>query len=140
MSKTLSTLIRLNQFHVDEKRRALKQLQEQEGATRQAIAELEERMRSEGEAAGNDPDMLRGHAAFVQGAKFKIAQFEQFIEHLQPQLEAARDELAEAFEELKKAEITKERRDAEERKEQDRLEQQELDELGMLRHRRNQQE
>ena len=136
MSKTLSTLIRLNQFHVDERRRALKQLQEQEDATLRAIAELHERMRSEGEAAGNDPDMLRGHAAFVQGAKIKIAQFEQFLEHLAPQLEQARNELAEAFEELKKAEITKERRDSEERRERDRQEQQELDELGMLRHRR----
>lgn len=140
MSKTLSTLIRLNQFHVDEKRRALKELQEQEDATRQAIADLETAMVREGEAAGGNADMLRDHAAFVQGAKFKISQFEQFLEHLQPQLDQARDELAEAFEELKKAEITKDRRDEADRKEQNRLEQQELDELGMLRHRRRQQE
>ena len=140
MSKTLSTLIRLTQFQVDEKRRALKELQDQEDATNRAIADLRQQMVDEGVKAGSDPDMLRGYAAFVAGAKIKIAQFHSFLEHLQPQLDDARDQLALAFEEQKKVELTKQARDEEDRKERNRQEQQELDELGMLRHRRQKME
>jgi len=59
------------------------------------------------------------------------------LQDLQPEIEAARDELAEAFANQKKYEIAKENRDAAELSDQTRKENLELDELGLNKHRRN---
>lgn len=138
MTDTLDTLVRLTQFQLDEKRRALKQVQDQEDATYVAIATMKSDRVREAEKAKEDVNLLQAYATFAAMTKTKIEGLEKFLEELAPQIEVARGELEEAFGEYKKVEISRDNRRAEELAEENRKEQIEMDELGMQGHRRKQ--
>lgn len=134
--KTLNTLIRLAKFEVDERRRAMKVLLEREDEILRAIAELDDHVRIEAEAARNEPDFATSYGTFLRRARSERASLLEKLEELRPAIEAARDALAEAFEELKKVEITRDNRKEEIKREEERREQIELDEVGLQSHRR----
>lgn len=136
MSDTLDTLVRLTKFELDEKRRALKFLQDQEDATYEAIKKLEDERIFEASKAKNDVHLLQAYGAFAAMAKKKIAALHLFLTELSPQLETAREELATTFGEYKKVEISRDNRRAKELEEQNHKEQKEMDDLGMQGHRR----
>ena len=136
MSDTLNTLVRLTQFELDEKRRALKALQDQEDATHAAISQLEKDRVYEAAKAKEDISLLKAYGSFAVMTKQKIGGLQAFLVELAPQLEAAREELTDAFGEYKKVEISRDNRRADELAEENRKEQIEMDELGMQGHRR----
>ncbi|RED53585.1 flagellar FliJ family protein [Aestuariispira insulae] len=138
MSKTLDTLVRLNQFDVDERRRELKVIQEEEDRLIAEIASLDLRIEEEKNTARQQPEYAVAYVRFLNWARAEKVRIHGKIGALQPLLEHARDKLAEAFAELKKAEITRDNRREQEMQDQKNKEQQELDELGMERHRRSQ--
>jgi flagellar export protein FliJ len=131
--KSRETLIRLKRFQVDERRRKVAQIETMIDEFERMNAELEREISAEQAKAGiSDP----GHFAYPTYAKAAISRRDNLarsIGDLKVQLEDARGDLAEAFEELKKVEILEERDQQRERSEQAAREQAELDRIGAQR-------
>jgi len=131
--KSRDTLIRLKKFQVDEKRRKVAQIESMIADFDRMASDLEREIRVEQERAGiSDP----GHFAYPTYAKAAIQRRENIkrsADELKVQLDAAKDALADAFEELKKVELLDERDQMRERAEQAAHEQAELDAIGLMR-------
>lgn len=137
MAKNLKGLIRLHQWMVDEKRRKLgdllKMLAELEDQSKRLEAEVVE----EQKAASNAPET----AGFLYGnyARHVIERRERLarsIASTEAQIATAREELNEAYRELKKFQVAQDVRDRRESLEAARREQNVLDEVGLDIHRR----
>lgn len=131
--KSRETLIRLRKFQVDEKRRRVAQIETMIAEFDRMSADLEREITAEQEKAGiHDP----AHYAYPTYAKAAIARRENLrrsAADLKTQLEDARAELGEAFEELKKVELLDERDQSRERASENAREQAELDQIGLAR-------
>lgn len=137
MAKNLKGLIRLHQWVVDEKRRTL-------GDLLKLIAELEDQVRrleaevvAEQKAAANAPET----AGFLYGnyARHVIERRERLAKSIasaERQIAAAREELNEAYRDLKKFQVAQEVRDRRAVLAAARREQNVLDEVGLGIHRR----
>lgn len=136
-AKGLKTLIRLSKFNVDEKRRALTALQNREDQILAEIAQAEAQLVHEQQVAAADPSGVGTmFAAYYRAWLTFRQQQDQTLAAVRRQIEAARDELSEAFRELKTYEVTQANREKREREEADRKEQLFLDEVGLTIHRR----
>lgn len=136
MTKTLSTLIKVNQHEVDAQRRVLAELEtirarleDELDALKAAVEHEKEVSRTDAEAGQRWPDYLRWS---MDREKDILGQ----ISEMQNQIDAARDELQRRFEQLKKFELAKQAADMVEAKEAARQEQIELDEIASNQERR----
>ena len=135
----LNTLIRLSRWKLDEKRRALGELQALAERLAGEIARLESEVQAEQQAARCSAEVGFAYANFARQAIDRRRRIEQSIAEVSRQIEAATAEMAEAFQELKRFELTQEGRD---RREQARLRQREsaaLDEMALTGYRRRRQ-
>jgi len=130
------SLIRLHRFQVDEKRRKLAELELMAQEFRARERELEAQVEAEQKKAGIS-DVA--HFAYPMFAKSVIRRRQNIltsIEDIERQLDAAKEELSDAFRELKKYEIIEDNRKRKVRKEVMRTEQAQLDEVALGIHRR----
>ena len=130
------SLIRLHRFQVDEKRRKLAELELMAQEFRARERELEAQVEAEQKKAGIS-DVA--HFAYPMFAKSVIRRRQNIltsIEDIERQLDTAKEELSEAFRELKKYEIIEDNRKRKVRKEVMRTEQAQLDEIALGIHRR----
>jgi flagellar export protein FliJ len=130
------SLIRLHRFQVDEKRRKVAELENMLEEFHARERELEAQVIAEQKKAGIS-DVA--HFAYPMFAKSVIRRRQNIlhsIEDIGRQLDAAKEELATAFRELKKYEILEDNRKRKHRKEALRVEQAELDEIAIGIHRR----
>lgn len=138
-AKGLKTLIRLSKFSVDEKRRVLTALQTREDQIIEEIRQGEEQLRHEQHLAAEDATGIGfSYGAFQNAWMRRRDLMHQALAAVRADIEKARDELAEAFRELKTYEVTQANREKREREELDRKEQIFLDEIGLNMHRRKQ--
>lgn len=140
-AKGLKTLIRLSKFNVDEKRRVLTALQNREDQIIEEIRQGESQLKIEQRLAAEDATGI----GFMYGAFHKSWMqrrdlMQQALAAVRAEIETARDDLAEAFRELKTYEVTQANREKREREEADRKEQVFLDEIGANIHRRKEPE
>jgi len=132
MAKNLDTLIRLNEWTVDERRREL-------GDVLRALAGLEdglERLRrevvNEQNAAAASPEVAGFfYGNYARAAIGRRQTLDDGIRRMEAQVAAARERLNEAYRELKKFEVAQNTRDAREAKELARREQGILDDIGL---------
>ena len=133
--KSRETLIRLRKFQVDEKRRRVAQIESMVADFDRMAADLDREIATEQERAGiHDP----GHFAYPTYAKAAIQRRENInrsADELKVQLDAAKDALADAFEELKKVELLDERDQMRERAAEEAQERADLDSIGLMRSR-----
>jgi flagellar export protein FliJ len=131
--KSRETLIRLRKFQVDEKRRRVAQIEAMIAEFDRMSLDLEREIAAEQDKAGiHDP----AHYAYPTYAKAAIARRENLKRsalELKTQLDDAKAELGEAFEELKKVELLDERDQMRERAAENAREQVELDRIGLSR-------
>ena len=131
--KSRDTLIRLKKFQVDERRRRVAQIEAMIADFERMSADLEREIITEQERAGiADPT----HFAYPTYAKAAIQRRENLTrsaDELRVQLEEARGQLSEAFDEMKKVELLDERDQARERAEESAREQADLDSIGLMR-------
>ena len=137
MDKGYQTLIRLHQYHVDEKRRALGNLLGQVANLENQSSELENQILVEQDVARSAPEnvgMFYGDyaAAVVQ----KLSDLTQAITKVESHITVAQDEMRTEYKDLKVYEISQETIDTAEKKERDRQETAFLDELGQEAYRR----
>jgi len=136
MAKNLKTLIRLNEWTVDERRRELGDVLGSLESLENGLLRLRDELASEQQAVQSSPN----EAGFFYGNyAAAVIQRRNHLNNGIVQMEAkvaeARERLDEAYRELKKFEIAQENRDLELAKEMGRQEQSEMDELGLQVHR-----
>ncbi len=139
MGKTLANLIRLHKYRVDEKRRILGQLYGELHDLEQKLQDLENQLIEEQQIAKSAPDQaLFSYGRFHQRAMGIREQLQQVIAAKEQEVEIARDDVNEAFRELKVYEEAEKNRIKREEEERTRKENIEMDEIAMNLHRRNQ--
>ena len=134
--KGLSTLIKLQKTRVDEQRVILARLQDVLDQVNKAISDLEAQKIREQQAAKKNPEEAVTYGAFVKRALKRGQQLGRDRQAAEAAVLAARDKLAELFEEQKRYEIAASNRDAAQRKEIAQRERIELDEIGGVSHER----
>ncbi|WES30380.1 flagellar FliJ family protein [Varunaivibrio sulfuroxidans] len=135
----MDNLIRLGEWNVDEKRRQLSDLLKLMADLERRVRELDDEVEREKFAARSKPsESGMYYGSYIKAALKRRENLMDSLEQMDPVVTAARDELADAFQDLKKVEITQRNRDQREARERDRREQAFLDELGQESHRRRQ--
>lgn len=138
--KALDGLIRLNRWKLDEKRLKLAELERLVDVLRAEMRKLDESVTQEGVIASGSPEASFGFGPFAAEAVERRHRLEQSLLDAEAQVQAAADDVAEAFRELKRFDVVKSRemRLAEEKTR--RREQATLDEIGLTVYRRNKKE
>ena len=135
--KSRESLIRLHRFQVDEKRRQVADIESMLEDFQRKERDLEAQVVQEQEKAGIS-DVA--HYAYPMFAKSMRARRDNMIEsmsELSRQLEQAREELADAYRELKKYELVEQSRQRRAKREAARSEQNVLDAVSLNMHRQN---
>ena len=136
MAKGLAALIRLYSWRLDEKRRELADLQRLEDAFLADGQRLEAEMAAEQEFAAKNSDTVFSYGGFAIGVIERRKRIEASLADVRRRIDEKRGEVAEAFQELKRYEITQAERRKREQREADRRTQAELDEISLQQHQR----
>ena len=137
MSK-LDSLIRLHERTLDEARRELGRAEAAVASAAAAIDALEAEIKTEQAAAGADLTGQFGYANYARQAIARRAELHTTHQQAEVAREQVREKVAVAFAELKKFEITAERRAALAQQEENRRLQGELDEIAQRQDRQKQ--
>lgn len=129
--KSRDNLIRLKRFQVDEKRRQVTQIETMIADFERMTDELARQIIEEEKRVGVDDTTHFAYPTFAKAAAQRRENLLGSISGLQIQLDSARDELNEAFEELKKVELLEERTQDRDRHEDNRRAKPELEPMGM---------
>ncbi|MEQ8281348.1 MAG: flagellar FliJ family protein [Parvibaculum sp.] len=130
------SLIRLHKFQVDEKRRKVAELELMLGEFRQRERDLEAQVEAEQRKAGISDVAHFAYPMFAKSVLRRRENILESIEGIERQLDTAKEELADAFRELKKYELLDGNRKRKIHKEAMRAEQSSLDEIALTIHRR----
>lgn len=131
MSSGLHTLIRLHKWRLDEKRRALAGLQALADKLAQDTARLEREILAEQEIARSSPEASFGYGNFAKQAIERRKRLAQSVAQVEHQIAEATEEMAEAFQELKRYELAQEGRDRREDAKRKTRENAALDEVAL---------
>ena len=134
--KSRESLIRLNRFQVDERRRQVAELETMLEEFRRREHDLDQQVQAEQEKAGISDIAHYAYPMFAKSMRDRRENILQSINDVSLQLETAKDDLASAYRELKKYELIEESRKRRVRGKLARIEQQELDEVALALHRR----
>ena len=132
--KSRDSLIRLKKFQVDEKRRQVSQIEMMIADFNRMVSDLDDQIVSEQNRVGIHDIAHFAYPTFAKAAISRRENLKVSIHDLEVKLEAARDDLAIAVEDLKKIELIEEREQHRERAERDAAEQEVLDEMAGRRH------
>lgn len=132
--KSRTSLIRVQRFQVQEIQRRVADLEQMLDDFRREQEELEKRVRYEQQKAGITDEGHFAYPTYAKYASMRSDNLTQSIEELSRQVDAERDRLADAFEELKKVELVDESARVRAREDTRRREQAELDELALNMH------
>ncbi len=135
--RSRETLIRLQRFQVDEKRRAVGEIEVMIADFERKIAELDQQISVEQERAGITDVKHFAYPMFAKAAGDRKVKLLESIDGLKEQLVKAQDDLAEEFGELKKMELIEEKDIRRRDDEYLAHEQSELDETALNLHRQN---
>lgn len=133
--KGLAGLIDIERHELDEKRKALAELQDRTDQCRAQLDLIARRIEEEGGVVGDSVQSAAAFSAFLFGAMSRRRGIEQTIVQLENDIAAARDEVVEAFRQVKKLETVREREMDKEALLQRRRDQAVSDEVGLTMHR-----
>ena len=132
----MGSLVRVHSWALNEKRQKLAGLQELADKMHKDLEHLEAELNDEQRAAAGSMEGTIAFPAFVAAALERRKKLRESIAGLGLAIDAARAEVREAFQEVKKYELAQEIHERREREKVARREQRELDELGANMHRR----
>jgi flagellar protein FliJ len=135
--KAVSGLIRLHRWQLDEKRRNLGDLERMKEDFERQVARLDAEILAEQRVA-NDDEARFAYGAYARITVQRRATIQRSIADLTVQILAAREDVAQAFQEIKKYEILQEQRDRRTREWTTRKEQSSQDEMAIQGFRRRQ--
>ncbi|NNG04744.1 MAG: hypothetical protein HKM95_11675 [Inquilinus sp.] len=108
---SLQSLIRIHRWQLDEKRRALTDLESLSDRLSQEMRRLEEELGRERQSINSDPQSAADFAAYLKAVKKRREHLSASKAQIEQQIAAASKEIAEAYRELKKFEIAQSDRD-----------------------------
>mgnify|MGYP000058217686 CR=1 FL=1 len=132
----LSELVRISRWHLDEKRQKLGDLERLADQLREDLRKLDETIAQEQRVVQEDPSARETYSAYIQAEMQRRARLEQSIANVESEIESAREEVAEAFRELKKYEMAKANQDERDNQRQKKAEEKRMDEMGLQLHQR----
>ncbi len=132
----LGSLVRVHSWALNEKRQKLAGLEELADKMHQDLAQLEAELNNEQRAATGSIEGTIAFPAFVAAALERRKKLRESIAALGLAIDAARTEVREAYQEVKKYELAQDNYQRREREKVARRERRELDELGANMHRR----
>ena len=136
MTRSHEPLIRLARFKVEELQKQMSELDRSKAALNSQIERLEASVPEEQAAATESKDGYLAYGSYAQAVIKRKENIRLSLDEVESQVEALRERLAEAFQELKKYELLEERRLARAEQAVRSAEQDELDEIAQTRHRR----
>lgn len=134
--KGLAALIRLHSWRLDEKRRELADLHRLEDQFLEDARRLEAEVAAEQEFAKSSDTGSFSYGGFAVGVIERRKRIAASVAEVRRQIEDKRAEVADAFRELKRYEITQADRLKRMRAEADRRTQANLDEISLIQHER----
>ena len=129
--KSRESLIRIHRFQVDEKRRRVVQIETMMADFNNKAADLERQIETEQQKAGIDDITHYAYPTFAKAAIARRDNIKASIIELEGQLEEAKDELSNAFSELKRLELLAERENTKIKRTRMLREQTGLDEMAL---------
>jgi flagellar FliJ protein len=137
--KGLDSIIRLQEWKLDEKRRKVADLERLAQRLHDQIASLEREVRDEQKIAAKDAMAARGYGHYANAVIQRREKLLKSLAGVEQEMAVALDEVAAAFREFKKFDLIRERNRAREEVLEKRRQQSELDEagLGVYRRRKN---
>jgi flagellar export protein FliJ len=134
MRGRIDGIIRLQRWQLDEKRRNLAELEGMRQDFENRIAHLDAELEREKAIAAEGGDTNFRFSDFVAATIARKQSIQESILNIDKEIEAARDDVAEAFQELKKLETVDARQQQEKKNLRDRRQQTMLDEMAIMRH------
>jgi flagellar protein FliJ len=134
--KSRETLIRLKRFQVDEKRRRVVQIETMIADFERMAVDLEREIAAEEQKANISDPAHFAYPTYAKAAAARRDNLRRSAQDLHAQLDDAKAELGEAFEELKKVEILEDRERASERAMETARDQAAMNQIGLARHAR----
>lgn len=131
MAKGLSGVVRLHKWQVDEKRRQIAELETMRSEIVDQLEKLTSDLAAEQKHLATSIVVDINYANYASNVMTRRENLEASITEIDVSIENMKDELSEAFKELKKFEIVQERALERERFEEKRREQERLDELSL---------
>ncbi len=131
MARSLSGIIRLHKWQVDEKRRQITELEVMKEELVKRLEKLLSDLASEQENLAKSNVVDINYANYASSVMTRRENIEASITEVDVSIENMKDELAEAFKELKKYEIVEQRAIEREKEELKRKEQDRLDEVSL---------
>ncbi len=132
----VGSLVRVHSWALNEKRQKLAGLEELADKMHQDLEQLEAELNNEQRAAAGSMEGTIAFPAFVAAALARRKKLRESIADLGLAIDAARAEVREAFQEVKKYELAQDNYERREREKVARRDQRELDELGANIHQR----
>jgi flagellar export protein FliJ len=136
MSGGLDSLIRLHRWQLDEKRRALADLESLAARLSGEIAKLDGELARESAIAAEQEEPMIGFAAYLEATRGRRERLTVSLDQVQAQVATATEEIRAAFQELKKYELAAAGRISRARTREKRRETAYLDEVGTTAHHR----
>ena len=137
MAKGMNGIIRLHKWQVDEKRRQITELEVMRAELIEKLEKLESDLESEKISLAKSNVVDINYANYASAVMKRRENLEGSITEIDVSIENMKDELSEAFKELKKYEIVEQRAMERERLEQQKREQDRLDEISINMYRAN---
>lgn len=134
----LEQLVRLHRWKLDEKRRKGAELERLVDRFRRDIEQLKAELRQEQEAAAGSIELQRSLPGYARAIRNRCARLDASAREVESELEQVREEIAEAFRELKRYEQALSNREARRQAVLRRREQIASDEIGLSIYRRQQ--
>ncbi|HEY8382417.1 MAG TPA: flagellar export protein FliJ [Microvirga sp.] len=131
--KSRDTLIRLKRFQVDEKRRRVAQIEMMIAEFERMAVDLDREIAGEEQKAGISDPAHFAYPTYARAAAQRRDNLRQSAQNLQGQLDDAKAELGEAFEDLKKVEILDDRERSAERAVENARDQAAMNQIGLQR-------
>ena len=132
----LDQLMRLQRWTLDEKRRQASDLELLIERLIQDIIKLDEQVEREIEASRADLELQRALPGYRNAMKSRRERLDKSLVDLRGELEKLREQITEAFSDLKKTEQTQKNREQRQRLAERRKDQAISDEVGLQQHRR----
>ena len=132
----IEKLIRFHKFDLDEKQRYLRELEEQEARIQEVIDAIDQEVQSEQAFSRGEANFAPYYGGYATRAKARREALVDELSKAHEVVEEAREIVVQAFEELKKYEITKDQQDHRAYLEEERQTQIELDEIALATHQR----
>ena len=136
--KSLGSQVRIHKWNVDEARRRLADLERLGARLADDLAAIDLETAREQQIAGQQPDAAVTYQAYLASARKRRENLCRSIDETRAQIDQARDELQEAFSNLKKFELAAKAMETRARKLRDARDVQIQDEVGLAIHRRRQ--